>query len=240
MILIVIATKIEADELITFYKLKINNSFSFEIYQNDTISLIISKMNHTNSAIATTYAFCNIKNISHVFNIGIAGCNNKDIQIGDIFLINKIHDTIYKNDLYPDILLTHNLQETQLSTFSNIVLKNQTDIQTPLVDMEASGFFASSLNFINVENISIIKIVSDYLLDSEKQIFSKQFVKNLMKKNIVLIDDFLKNYIIKQKKLLDENDIKKIKEIKENKKLSFCNQHIEIQNIKYQKAKALK
>ncbi|MCC6274273.1 MAG: hypothetical protein IT569_00290, partial [Leptospiraceae bacterium] len=57
-----------------------------------------------------------------------------------------------------------------------------------LVDMEASGFFEAASFFVKPDRIHIIKILSDYM---EKERITREFVQNLMKKNLEAIENYL-------------------------------------------------
>jgi hypothetical protein len=240
MIVIVVATFVESKAIIDIFSLEKFIVKDFEIYQNKEIFLIISGIGTIKSAIATTYIISLVKkeNISNIYNIGIAGCKDTNIKKGSVFLINKIINKCENKSLYPDILLSHPLDECSISTFSNVVQKSQIiDINSTLVDMESSGFFIASLKFLDLHKISLIKIVSDHLLDSKNDKLCKEYILDLIGENISNIQDFILNYKIKDNTLLLDIEISYIKEIEQNYKLSFTTKQKVYQAIKYKKLK---
>jgi purine-nucleoside phosphorylase len=238
MTIITTAMYIEAKVIIEAYQLKQDTTFCFDVYKNDSILLIVTGIGIINSSIATTYIINKIQNISHIYNIGIAGCSDKSIQIGSIFLINKINDICQNKYLYPDIILKHHLKECDISTFAHIVTKDMIDnIKSTLVDMEASSFFLSAIKFINLHKISILKITSDHLLEDKNYKFSKDTVIQLIENNINNIKDFISNYKINTKKLLSNEEEIYIKDIQSQYKLSFTTKQKIYQYIKYIKTK---
>jgi hypothetical protein len=227
------ALKFEANPIIEFYDLQLEEKKHFLIYSNKDIKLIISGVGKDNSIIATTYILSKIDNnlISKVINIGICGSKN-NCEISDIFLINKIIDKYTNKEYFPNILLKHNLNENQITTVNKP--QENDNFNTNLVDMEAVGFFISSLKFVSLEKIMIIKIVSDF---TNPEIFSKEFVENLIKNNIHKIDNFVKKYKIKEDSLISKNDTEKIDDIGNKLKLSFSKKVQFINSIKYYNCK---
>jgi nucleoside phosphorylase len=229
MILIVVALKVEAKSIIDFYDLKRVDDNSFEIYQNSKQALIISGVGKFNATVATTYIISKFSNIKKIINFGICGARKYDnINIGDIFLVHKISDYETKRDFFPNILLKHNLIETDLTTFNNPV--NNEDFDTKLADMEAFGFFFASLRFLSIEKIIVIKIVSDFL---SPQKFKKEYIISLINNKIEVLDEFIQNYVIVKTPILSIEDINKIDSICDNLNLSFSNKVQLTSMIKY-------
>ena len=188
---IVVAFYKEIEPIIKHYKLKKRDA-PFELFENEEIVVIISGIGKINSAIATTYILNNY-DIDFIINFGIAGSSY--FKVGEIFLINKIN-----NNFYPDILYFHPFQESEIVCSEKIITNG--DIK--LVDMESEGFFKSSTKFLPLENIFILKIVSDNLVCFRPDnSFMKKIISPHLEKIIFFIDSlknkkkfkFNKNYL---------------------------------------------
>ena len=177
----------EVAPIIKHYKLKKQNT-PFEVFKNNEIIVIISGIGKLNSAIATTYLLNNYK-INFIINFGIAGSATK--QIGELFLINKIN-----SNLYPDILYSHNFNETYIECFDEI----KTDGNLNLVDMESEGFFKAATKFLALENIFLIKIVSDNLICFRPD---NNFMNNLIQPHLKKIINFIETLEYKNQVLFD-------------------------------------
>jgi translation elongation factor EF-G len=162
MILIHCALQSEAQALIEHFKLN-KKQTNPKIYLNDNIVLVVSNIGKQNTFKALQIVFDNYK-ISKAINIGIAGCSDRNIQIGAFFCTNHKLPNI---DCMP--LQTVNNAQTNKT-------KNHS-----LYDMEAKYFENICEKYLTQENIFVFKIVSDYLDDT---ILNKEMVKQLIKKNI--------------------------------------------------------
>lgn len=170
MILIHTALLCEAQTFIEYYKLKKVNS-SPKIYANDEIVVCISGVKSKNTLSSLDYLYSNF-NITKAINIGIAGCNNTNIKIGNLYCTNqKIKE----------------LENLPLIT-SDTVVTSSNALATSLYDMEGEYFHQISQKHLKEENIFIFKIVSDHL---SSQILKKDFIKNLIAKQKVL-HEFIK------------------------------------------------
>jgi hypothetical protein len=164
MVLLHCALLCEAQAFIEFYKLTKINS---KIYKNNHIVLLISGVGKQNTISTLDYMFINY-HITSAINIGVAGCNNNSIAIGELFCT------------------TH-----KLDGIDNLVLKTVDEPQTnsdtkeiTLYDMEAKYFLDISLNYLDKKDIYIFKIVSDHL---SNEILAKDFIKGLVRKHISTI-----------------------------------------------------
>ncbi|MGB5867589.1 MAG: hypothetical protein WBG69_06935 [Arcobacteraceae bacterium] len=168
MILIHTALLCEAQSFIEYYKL---NKLNSKIYLNDQMVILISGIGKQNTLSNLEYMFVNY-NITKAFNIGIAGCNDTTVPIGELFCTN------------------HNLKNINtLPLITNdTVTTDSTLEQSTLYDMEAHYFQEISLHYLEPKNIYIFKIVSDYL-SSEK--LAKDYIKLLISKQ-KKIHEFLK------------------------------------------------
>ena len=245
MTLITTATPSEAKPLITFFELKPLKPSLFKMYGNDQITLLIGGVGTLKMAIATTYALqiFDPKNIRHIFNIGICGGVDETLPLGTLFLINKITDPYTGKSLYPDILLTHPLREASISSFATPIAKSQREgIATTLVDMEATGFFQAAQKFLPLHYITLLKIVSDHLLDDASNVITPNAIETLFTPHLERLQELITHYHTPTKKLLsdDENALISdyIEHISPNKKLSFSTIQQLKHHLSYSKIKA--
>lgn len=162
MTVIYTAVLCEAQSIIEKYKLlKVNNSP--KIYKNGTLLVIIGGIGELNTKSSLEYLFENYK-VKKAFNIGIAGCSDKEVEIGELFCTNKVLEDInfieLKTVKYPQIL-----DESEKS----------------LYDMEGEYFLEISRKYLNDEDIFLFKVVSDYLDDT---ILPKDKVKKMIQNSL--------------------------------------------------------
>ncbi|PIF04207.1 MAG: hypothetical protein CSA86_02480 [Arcobacter sp.] len=169
MILIYTALLCEAQSFIEYYKLKKVHSTP-KIYANDKIVVCIGGIKEKNTLLSLEYIYTHYT-ITKAFNIGIAGCNNNNIQIGNLYCIN------------------HKLKgiETLPLITSNSVVTHSNSLATSLYDMEGKYFYEKSLEYLNKEDIFIFKIVSDHLSTT---ILEKDTIKNLISQHKILYSLF--------------------------------------------------
>lgn len=154
----------EAQYIIEKLKLKLEQK-NPKIYINDTVILVVSNIGKENTIKALNIVYEKYK-ISKAINIGIAGCSDKYVDIGEFFCTNqKLENINYMQSQTVDIpqLTTYNLQPTTI------------------YDMEGEYFQNVSLKYIKLKEIFIFKVVSDHLNDT---IPSKEFVKQLIKNSM--------------------------------------------------------
>jgi nucleoside phosphorylase len=161
--LIYVALKQEAKPIIEYFKLTCKQVKPYKIYEKNDIVLVICGMGKKNTLkIKTIFEKYDIK---MAINIGIAGCKDRDIQIGTMFCTN--HKLKYMN-------------YTTLTTVDTPI-ENEKDLTTTLVDMEAEVFLSTCKEFLDTKNIYILKVVSDYL---DTSIPKKEFVWKIIEKNL--------------------------------------------------------
>jgi len=160
MIHIFCALSCEAQPLIQHFKLtKLKQFDLFRIYQSDDkeINLTITGVGKLNTASAVSYHHaCFNTSVSDIWlNIGVAG--HKDLNVGDILIVNKITDEHDETHWYPQIVFTPPCESTNLITLD----KASTDYQDSLFDMEASAFYQMAIRLGTAELIHCLKVVSD-------------------------------------------------------------------------------
>jgi adenosylhomocysteine nucleosidase len=188
-LIITTALKAEAISIIRHFKLKNFIDNKFEIFSNEDIFLIITKVGSINSAIATAYiaTLLNIKfkNEKLVFlNIGIAG--HKDLSIGSCILAHEVRDEITKIKYFPSLIFDFDITKTILC-----VSKPSKDYLDDFVfDMESFGFFVAASKFCEIDLIQSLKIISDNLSSNILDI-SKEKIEDLIFKNLNVIEKII-------------------------------------------------
>ncbi len=177
MTLFIAALKCEANALIELFDLKKIENPHFRIYKNGKTVLIISGIGNINATIAVTYALVNFK-ITKAINIGICGSFDKNIKKGEIFEINKLID-YHANKVYHIPQKAGFTKVKTLYSFSSA--QNQsTALLNSLADMESIGFYLGAKKFLEIGNITILKVVSDHISD---KILECEEVTKLIKKH---------------------------------------------------------
>ncbi len=157
------ALKAEAKPLIEHFKLNCIGVKPLKLYKRDSLLLCVSGMGRENT-LKIRELFKNYS-IKKAINIGIAGCKDESIKIGSIFTCRKNLDSFSYASL----------------TTVDAPLSDKKTLETTLVDMEAEFFELTSREFLQDEDIYILKIVSDYL---DITIPKKEFVWKIIEKNL--------------------------------------------------------
>lgn len=212
MLYVVTALYCEAKPWIQTFALKKNTtSQRFQIFQNDSICLVITKQGKLNAAVAVTDMFHlnppTDKDL--LLNVGIAATTNQKIPLGTGYLCNKIIDEDTNHTYYPDVLFSHSFEECTLRTVSkpatsDIILEceernkhsNQLDSillaedNIPvysLIDMEASGVYTAATLFLKQHQLLFYKVVSDHCCDHS---VSPEEVTFLLQDKLPLLIDY--------------------------------------------------
>ena len=184
----------EANPIIENYNLIKSDKYNlFNIYlsADKEITLTLTGIGKSNMAKAVNYHHecVNTSSNNIWLNIGIAG--HKNIEIGEIRLVNKITDDEDKLSWYPQIIF-----DPPCDCLDLVSLKSpSTKYKSCLYDMEASGFYQMAVKFGTSELIHSLKIISDN---------SKKTISEINKKNIEFI---VKNKINVIEKLLAELEV---------------------------------
>lgn len=224
MIFISTALYCEAKIFIEKFKLKKDNLIhKFQVFKSKDIILIISGVGEVNSVAASVFILSKFSNSKKdiFINIGVCGTINKSFKKGDLFICNKVINGTNKKIFYPDLIYPHNFRETSLESFSKVLNnKDNLSIEGNLIDMEGAFLFEGVSIFLSLENIFLLKIVSDYL-DGEQ--INKDFVLKIIGKNIDIISKWILNlekYTIDEDQILSNIDVKEIETISDNLKLT--------------------
>ena len=156
MIYIACAIYKEAKPLIEKYNLKRIDDGKFQIFRNDTVTLIITGSGQTNAAIALTYLLAKMRCTQDDFVVNIGICAGLK-EIGKAFFINKITDVATNRSYYPDVFYKHSFEEAEIFSGQTILSEGA----YILYDMEAAAIYQAAVKFVSTDRISFIKIVSD-------------------------------------------------------------------------------
>jgi adenosylhomocysteine nucleosidase len=189
MVIIHTALTAEAQPIIDHWQLKKHHSHgSMTLYTHpeQSLCLIISGIGSNAAAAAIAYAYaqqgCNKH--AQIINIGIAG---GEFELGCMLRVNKIHDLTTGRCYYPH-LGSRKLQSANCHT----VVKPEHDYQpSAIYDMESSGFFSTANQFVSVEQIQLLKIISDNSTEPTSSI-NKALVSKLITQNMETISAEIK------------------------------------------------
>lgn len=221
MILFVCALAAEARAVIDYYGLnKVQGPIT--CYESDSVALAVSGMGKSASAISTSHLLTKFPQARMIINLGIAGCHQEKIAIGEALLVNKISDMSLQKDYYPDILFSHDFLEADLCTY-DMPQGKESEAACQLVDMEGSGFFEAARVFVKLHQIVIIKIVSDHL---DTSIPEKEQVARWITEWMEKIDTALQNALkgFETKVVLESDEILLLEQIGTNLNLTRSQQ----------------
>ena len=191
-VIVAVALDCEARPLIDYYKLKRDHDVTaFKIYSccNSEIILVVTGVGKVNSAAAMGFIFHYAGAGSHFtfINVGIAG---GDRAMGDCYLIDKISDHATGNCFF-----LHMVSDLACLPTINLISYDQPQqlySDQYLMDMEASGWVQTLLHMVNIEQIQLIKIVSDNGSQSIARINASHVVR-LISEQLTAIDQVV-NY----------------------------------------------
>ena len=157
---LVVALPPEAKPLIRHFGLEFKSGDTFKVYANggETIHLIISGVGKVSAAAAVSHlaSFSRGNSATAWFNVGVAG--HKTLSVSTLVAAHKITDAGSGRSWYPPMVLDLPCGTAAVRT----VDKETHDYPDGcLVDMEATGFYATALRFTSHELIHCLKVVSD-------------------------------------------------------------------------------
>ncbi len=159
----------EAKPIIGHFGLTCKAKQPYNLYENESIALIVSGMGSKNTKAALAYAHSLYK--PHVaINVGIAGCSDKSVAKGSLFCT------------------THAELDVPFATLSshNEAAEESLHVKSFLVDMEAETFLQTMPK--NIESY-VFKIVSDHC---DGSIPSKMDVGNWISKSLKFWGKYVK------------------------------------------------
>ncbi|WP_331775553.1 nucleoside phosphorylase [Sulfurospirillum sp. 1612] len=162
-VLIHSAFECEARALIEYFKLPCIQKKPYKIYANSDIIIAILGMGRKNTQ--HLHEIFQHYKIQKAINLGIAGCSDTKVPIGSLFCSN--HDLGF-------------IKKASLSSHLSAI-DDATKVRSMLVDMESDTFLEITQQYLNSNQIYILKVVSDYL---DTTIPKKEFVWKIIKKNL--------------------------------------------------------
>ena len=187
MINIVVAMPCEAKPLVEYFSLCRNSQLhAFPVYETDAMTLIASGVGKVNSAAAVAW-LAGIQQSSDTIwlNLGMAG--HTSLAPGTVLLANKVTDMTTKRSWYPQALFRVNNDSTALITVDEVIDDYPPDA---MIDMEAAGFMAAAEKFSTLENIHLVKVISDNRLTPAKLV-SKTSIDSLLRKQLPGIEQLI-------------------------------------------------
>lgn len=200
MIVLAFATEIEARPFINYHHLKKQNKGgSYDLYEKENISLIITGMGSMKGAVCLSDFIQGKKSedncITKIINYGIAGCLSDKFSIGDVVEIDKVikynpveflrtRPNKYFLSSFPDITINEKKGDLNILATSDHPIFNEEDSKgaaryANFVDMEGYGY-AFVAEYYNIP-IKLIKGVSDFVFKHSEESFL-QNVKTCLEK----------------------------------------------------------
>ena len=163
-ILFITALQAEAQPLILFYQLEkkqLNKKLFY--FQKGEIVCLTTGVGAKNVRKRLSVFLEKMDNNNTILiNVGIAGGNSDHTEIGEMFLVNQIMDE--ENNKVYDLQMSLNtgLQELPLTTVNAGVI-NGGKSYNGLVDMEAAVIIETAIQFLPIQRMVFLKIVSDHM-----------------------------------------------------------------------------
>jgi len=194
---------------------------SIRLYQSDDTQLLVSGTGSLRTSASIAYALGSLtgqvdRSTLQAINIGVAGCVDTNIPIGDCFIVGKCSSDEGKRHLYPDIFFNHNLPLATLRTSDRIVHSQPAgpipSAENPLLwDMEGYGFFSACTLFLSPSCMQSLKIVGDHLEDAEN--VTPKAIEDLMADKIETLLPTIEKYrnqggVEQKERVLEENDLR--------------------------------
>jgi nucleoside phosphorylase len=158
----------EAELFITLLHLKKDLSQNkFQIFSNESFTLIITGSGAISPCVAVTYLFSHYQPTPSdlLINVGTCGCFSRDqANLGECFAIHKITELSTGRTFYPDLIIKQPFLEAEIITSPMAIncYKNGQNTDAFLVDMEAASIYQSALYFLSNHQLYFFKIISDY------------------------------------------------------------------------------
>lgn len=155
---IAVALPIEARLLCDTFKCRQLQDNHFTLFARQDLSLVIIVSGVGRLAMASAIAyFCGAYHRKPILlNFGIAG--SQEFARGDLVTCHKLYDASSDKNYYPDFSW-----QQKLPSCIGETREQHSDVypEQGVVDLEATGFYASSQQFVVRENIRVLKLVSD-------------------------------------------------------------------------------
>jgi hypothetical protein len=156
---LVVALDAEAKPLISWFGLKRQQpDRGFPVFRHAHIALIVGGPGKANAAAATAHlhAACGFPRNALWLNVGVAG--NPGLAVGTTRVAHAITDVSTGRSWFPPLAVTPPWPSERLVTVDRPDLTYDAD---EVVDMEATGFYATACRFSTSELVQVVKIISD-------------------------------------------------------------------------------
>lgn len=156
---LVVALPAEAKPVVSWLNLKRTQpAQGFPIYGHRHIRLVVAGSGKTNAAAATAflYAMGGCPRDAVWVNLGIAGHAGR--EVGTVVLADQISDAGTNWSWYPLLTMNAPCPTDALVTLDRPDLSYR---RQAMLDMEASGFYATARRFSTPELVQVLKVISD-------------------------------------------------------------------------------
>lgn len=188
MLFILCALSCEAKSLISHFHLKnVEEPTPFPLYQNESISLIVSGVGKLQTAAAIGYLQGVTSNCQHAawLNVGIAG--HASFELGKGILAHQIIDRVNGRNYYPTFVVDRPVETATVWTVEKPEIEYNGNA---VFDMEAAAFWSVASRFTTAELIHCYKIISDNR-HSGTSYLTKEHVEKLVQAHLGSIETFL-------------------------------------------------
>lgn len=218
----------------------------FQVFKNIDTYVLITGYGKISAAIAVTYLLSQLDINEADFLVDIGTCISMNIEMpaSRIFFANKIVEYETEKCFYPDMLYKHPLSENSIQTvqypinsYDQIKLKKP---KVQLLDTEASGIYEAASVFLKPNQISFIKIVSNYNNDKDS---NKEALNVLIQDKIEIINDwvnevrYINDDINLETKIITDEEKEIVDKMAHNLKLSCSMQNSLCELLTYYKLK---
>lgn len=205
-ILFLTALKAEAQPLITTYRLQKDSTT--HLYSHTHIDLLITGVGAVKTTERLNHYLKQNPDLSQtmVVNVGIAGGNPDQTEIGVLYRANAIQEETTGRSFFPDILLRHPHKEIDLTTVAKGISENGHQY-SGLVDMEAGTIFQSMLNHVPPHRMVFLKVVSDHMNVSDwKSLDVTGLIQTKLDEIQSLVSSF-QNEVLTERRILSEKEV---------------------------------
>jgi len=184
------ALELEAKPLAESLSLVKLQDSPFLMYADSETVLTISGIGSINIALCVGYIYARYKEHidKNTIFINFGTTSSQDLNIGDIYIINKVGKDGEKRSFYPDIFYRIDTPFATLQSIDTPLNKDSDTKKGILYDMEGFAFVLAVNRFLQTHQYQLIKIVSDNKCDA---FFSKKAVADMISKHIEVIKRFL-------------------------------------------------
>ena len=183
MINIVVAMPCEAKPLVEHFALQRNSQLhAFPVYASTDMTLITSGVGKVNSAMAVAWLAGQQQTRDQQWlNIGMAG--HASHKPGTLLVANKVTDMATNRSWYPQVLSRLEHESTALRTIDAVAADYPPDA---MIDMEGAGFMEAAEKFSTLENIQLLKIISD-TCHAPAQHVTKTLIDNILRNQLPVL-----------------------------------------------------